>query len=160
MAVKSIALKNFEVLNIVEYMNSEKYWQNHNSNISGKLSWIIRKNRKRLDELAKLIAEAEEEINKDFQENGKIIEQVDPETKEPTGQMLVDKPYEEEYITRKQDLFNQSNDVDIEVVPADMLFDYNMKDIDWEMMSFMIEEEPDEEVEVTPGPIPVPDPVN
>lgn len=164
MAVKKITLKNFEIVNIVEYMNSENYWQNRNDNISGKLSWIIRKNRKKLGDLSKLIAEGEEEINNDFRDNGKIIEQIDPETNEPTGQMLVDKPYEEEYINLKQDLFNQSNEVEIEMVDAEMLFNYNMKDIDWEMMAFMIDEDPTAEEEYNnqvapvPGPTPVPTP--
>lgn len=159
MAVKKITLKNFEIVNIMEYMNSESYWQNHNDNISGKLSWIIRKNRKKLGELSKLIGEAEEEINKDFEDNDKITEVVDPETNESTGQRIIKKEFEEEYIARKQDLFNQSNEVDMEMIDAEMLFDYNMKDTDWEMMAFMIEEDPTAEEEVpAPGPVPVPNP--
>lgn len=161
MSLKKITLKNFEIINIVEYMNSEAYWQNHNNNINGKLSWIIRKNRKKLDELSKLVIEAEDDINKEFQENGKVIDYIDPDTKEPTGQMLIDKPYEDEYISLKQDLFNQSNEVEIELIDAEMLFDYNMKDIDWEMMAFMINEDPTAEAEYNeqnaPGPVVVED---
>ena len=140
MSKKTITLTNAELLTINNYCMSDEYWQNHNDKVDAKLSWTIRKNRKAIAATIDLIKEAEEEINNEYNTDEKSMFAVDEDGNE-TQDKVVRPEYEKEYLQKKSDLLEQTQDVEIETVDSEAFFNYNMKDVDWELMSFMINDD-------------------
>lgn len=140
MSKKTITLTNAELLTINNYCMSEEYWQNHNDKVDAKLSWTIRKNRKAIASTIDLIKEAEEEINNEYNTDEKSMFAIDEDGNE-TQDKIVRPEYEKEYLQKKSDLLEQTQDVEIETVDSEAFFDYSMKDVDWELMSFMINDD-------------------
>lgn len=140
MSKKTITLTNAELLTINNYCMSDEYWQNHNDKVDAKLSWTIRKNRKAIAATIDLIKEAEEEINNEYNTDEKSMFAVDEDGNE-TQDKVVRPEYEKEYLQKKSDLLEQTQDVEIETVNSEAFFDYSMKDVDWELMSFMINDD-------------------
>ena len=64
-----------------------------------------------------------------------------------TTDKIVKPEYAEEFLNKKVELYNQSQDVKIEFIKPDDLMKHNLKDIDWDMMEFMIAEEDEESTE-------------
>lgn len=159
MAKKTITLTNDEILFINNYMMSEQYWQNNNESVNAKLSWDIRKNRKAIANAIELIKEAETEIVNEYNTDEKSEDEIG-EDGNPTGNRTVKAEFQQEYINKKIELYTQTQDLEIIMVDSKAFFDYNMKDADWEMMSFMINEDEDAEKEYNeqesnPAPTPV-----
>ena len=140
MSKKTITLTNAELLTINNYCMSDEYWQNNNDKVDAKLSWTIRKNRKAIAATIDLIKEAEEEINNEYNTDEKSMFAVDEDGNE-TQDKVVRPEYEKEYLQKKSDLLEQTQDVEIETVNSEAFFDYSMKDVDWELMSFMINDD-------------------
>ena len=144
MAKQTLTLSNDQILMINNYLLSEEYWQNKNDSIDGKLSWSIRKNRKEIANAIELIKEAETEINNEYNTDEKSEFEVD-ENGNKTDNKIVKAEFKEEFINKKMELYQQTQELNIIMVDSSEFFKYNMKDTDWEMMSFMINEDDDAE---------------
>ena len=143
---KTITLTNAVIISITNYFASDDYWQNHNVSVSGSISWIIRKNKKEISKALELIKEAETELNEEYNTDEKSQYAKDEDGNDTTDKVV--KPeYAEEFLNKKVELYNQSQDVKIEFIKPDDLMKYNLKDIDWDMMEFMIAEEDEESTE-------------
>lgn len=156
---KTVTLTNDQILYINNYLTSEEYWQNKNDNVDAKLSWDIRKNRKEIASAIELIKEAETEIINEYNTDEKSEDEIG-EDGNPTGNRTVKVEFQEDYVNKKMELYTQTQDLNLVMVDSEAFFKYNMKDIDWEMMSFMINEDEDaekeyNEQEATPAPTPV-----
>ena len=137
---KTITLTNAVIISITNY------WQNHNDSVSASISWIIRKNKKEISKALELIKEAETELNEEYNTDEKSQYAKDEDGNDTTDKVV--KPeYAEEFLNKKVELYNQSQDVKIEFIKPDDLMKYNLKDIDWDMMEFMIAEEDEESTE-------------
>lgn len=141
-----VTLRNDEILSISNYLASENYWQNNNDKVDAQLSWKIRMNRKELSNALELIKEAESEIMNEYNTDEKSEAVKDNDGNE-TGDKIVKPEFQQEFINKKQELYSQVQDLNITMVDSSVFFDYSMKDIDWEMMSFMIKEDEDAEEE-------------
>ena len=141
-----VTLRNDEILSISNYLASENYWQNNNDKVDAQLSWKIRMNRKELSSALELIKEAESEIMNEYNTDEKSEAVKDNDGNE-TGDKIVKPEFQQEFINKKQELYSQVQDLNITMVDSSVFFDYSMKDIDWEMMSFMIKEDEDAEEE-------------
>ena len=143
---KTITLTNAVIISITNYFASDDYWQNHNDSVSASISWIIRKNKKEISKALELIKEAETELNEEYNTDEKSQYAKDEDGNDTTDKVV--KPeYAEEFLNKKVELYNQSQDVKIEFIKPDDLMKYNLKDIDWDMMEFMIAEEDEESTE-------------
>ena len=143
---KTITLTNAVIISITNYFASDDYWQNHNDSVSASISWIIRKNKKEISKALELIKEAETELNEEYNTDEKSQYAKDEDGNDTTDKVV--KPeYAEEFLNKKVELYNQSQDVKIEFIKPDDLMKYNLKDLDWDMMEFMIAEEDDESTE-------------
>lgn len=143
---KTITLTNAVIISITNYFASDDYWQNHNDSVSASISWIIRKNKKEISKALELIKEAETELNEEYNTDEKSQYAKDEDGNDTTDKVV--KPeYAEEYLNKKVELYNQSQDVKIEFIKPDDLMKYNLKDVDWDMMEFMIAEEDEESTE-------------
>ena len=141
---KTITLANAAIISITNYFTSEDYWQNHNDSVSGSISWIFRKNKKELSKALELIKEAETELNEEYNTDEKSQFAKDDNGND-TEDKIVKPEYAEEYLNKKVELYNQTQDIKIDFIKPDDLMNYNLKDIDWDMMEFMITEEDEEE---------------
>lgn len=143
---KTITLTNAVIISITNYFASDDYWQNHNDSVSASISWIIRKNKKEISKALELIKEAETELNEEYNTDEKSQYAKDEDGNDTTDKVV--KPeYAEEFLNKKVELYNQSQDVKIEFIKPDDLMKYNLKDLDWDMMEFMIAEEDEESTE-------------
>ena len=143
---KTITLTNAVIISITNYFASDDYWQNHNDSVSASISWIIRKNKKEISKALELIKEAETELNEEYNTDEKSQYAKDEDGNDTTDKVV--KPeYAEEFLNKKVELYNQSQDVKIEFIKPDDLMKYNLKDVDWDMMEFMIAEEDEESTE-------------
>ena len=143
---KTITLTNAVIISITNYFASDDYWQNHNDSVSASISWIIRKNKKEISKALELIKEAETELNEEYNTDEKSQYAKDEDGNDTTDKVV--KPeYAEEFLNKKVELYNQTQDVKIEFIKPDDLMKYNLKDLDWDMMEFMIAEEDDESTE-------------
>ena len=143
---KTITLTNAVIISITNYFASDDYWQNHNDSVSASISWIIRKNKKEISKALELIKEAETELNEEYNTDEKSQYAKDEDGNDTTDKVV--KPeYAEEFLNKKVELYNQSQDVKIEFIKPDDLLKYNLKDVDWDMMEFMIAEEDEESTE-------------
>ena len=143
---KTITLTNAVIISITNYFASDDYWQNHNDSVSASISWIIRKNKKEISKALELIKEAETELNEEYNTDEKSQYAKDEDGNDTTDKVV--KPeYAEEFLNKKVELYNQSQDIKIEFIKPDDLMKYNLKDIDWDMMEFMIAEEDEESTE-------------
>ena len=143
---KTITLTNAVIISITNYFASDDYWQNHNDSVSASISWIIRKNKKEISKALELIKEAETELNEEYNTDEKSQYAKDEDGNDTTDK-IVKPEYAEEYLNKKVELYNQSQDVKIEFIKPDDLMKYNLKDVDWDMMEFMIAEEDEESTE-------------
>ena len=143
---KTITLTNAVIISITNYFASDDYWQNHNDSVSASISWIIRKNKKEISKALELIKEAETELNEEYNTDEKSQYAKDEDGNDTTDK-IVKPEYAEEFLNKKVELYNQSQDVKIEFIKPDDLMKYNLKDIDWDMMEFMIAEEDEETTE-------------
>lgn len=143
---KTITLTNAVIISITNYFASDDYWQNHNDSVSASISWIIRKNKKEISKALELIKEAETELNEEYNTDEKSQYAKDEDGNDTTDK-IVKPEYAEEFLNKKVELYNQSQDVKIEFIKPDDLMKYNLKDVDWDMMEFMIAEEDDESTE-------------
>lgn len=143
---KTITLTNAVIISITNYFASDDYWQNHNDSVSASISWIIRKNKKEISKALELIKEAETELNEEYNTDEKSQYAKDEDGNDTTDK-IVKPEYAEEFLNKKVELYNQSQDVKIEFIKPDDLMKYNLKDIDWDMMEFMIAEEDEESTE-------------
>ena len=133
-------------MSITNCFASDDYWQNHNDSVSASISWIIRKNKKEISKALELIKEAETELNEEYNTDEKSQYAKDEDGNDTTDKVV--KPeYAEEFLNKKVELYNQSQDVKIEFIKPDDLMKYNLKDVDWDMMEFMIAEEDEESTE-------------
>ena len=143
---KTITLTNAVIISITNYFASDDYWQNHNDSVSASISWIIRKNKKEISKALELIKEAETELNEEYNTDEKSQYAKDEDGNDTTDKVV--KPeYAEEFLNKKVELYNQTQDVKIEFIKPDDLMKYNLKDVDWDMMEFMIAEEDEESTE-------------
>ena len=143
---KTITLTNAVIISITNYFASDDYWQNHNDSVSASISWIIRKNKKEISKALELIKEAETELNEEYNTDEKSQYAKDEDGNDTTDKVV--KPeYAEEFLNKKVELYNQSQDVKIEFIKPDDLMKYNLKDLDWDMTEFMIAEEDEESTE-------------
>ena len=143
---KTITLTNAVIISITNYFASDDYWQNHNDSVSASISWIIRKNKKEISKALELIKEAETELNEEYNTDEKSQYAKDEDGNDTTDKVV--KPeYAEEFLNKKVELYNQSQDVKIEFIKPDDLMKYNLKDLDWDMMEFMIAEDDEESIE-------------
>jgi hypothetical protein len=140
MAKKTVTLTNDEILAITNYCSSDDYWQKKNDSVDAELSWKTRKNRKQLTAAMDLIKEAEQEIVEGYNNDEKSKFEID-ENGNQTENRIVKDEYKDEYIQKKLALFTQTQDIDVDMVDSSAFFKYNMDDTDWEMMSFMINED-------------------
>lgn len=143
---KTITLTNAVIISITNYFASDDYWQNHNDSVSASISWIIRKNKKEISKALELIKEAETELNEEYNTDEKSQYAKDEDGNDTTDK-IVKPEYAEEFLNKKVELYNQSQDVKIEFIKPDDLMKYNLKDVDWDMMEFMIAEEDEESAE-------------
>lgn len=143
---KTITLTNAVIISITNYFASDDYWQNHNDSVSASISWIIRKNKKEISKALELIKEAETELNEEYNTDEKSQYAKDEDGNDTTDK-IVKPEYAEEFLNKKVELYNQSQDVKIEFIKPDDLMKYNLKDVDWDMMEFMIAEEDEESTE-------------
>lgn len=143
---KTITLTNAVIISITNYFASDDYWQNHNDSVSASISWIIRKNKKEISKALELIKEAETELNEEYNTDEKSQYAKDEDGNDTTDK-IVKPEYAEEFLNKKVELYNQSQDVKIEFIKPDDLMKYNLKDLDWDMMEFMIAEEDEESTE-------------
>ena len=143
---KTITLTNAVIISITNYFASDDYWQNHNDSVSASISWIIRKNKKEISKALELIKEAETELNEEYNTDEKSQYAKDEDGNDTTDK-IVKPEYAEEFLNKKVELYNQSQDVKIEFIKPDDRMKYNLKDIDWDMMEFMIAEEDEESTE-------------
>ena len=144
--IKTITLTNAVIISITNYFASDDYWQNHNDSVSASISWIIRKNKKEISKALELIKEAETELNEEYNTDEKSQYAKDEDGNDTTDK-IVKPEYAEEFLNKKVELYNQSQDVKIEFIKPDDLMKYNLKDLDWDMMEFMIAEEDEESTE-------------
>ena len=143
---KTITLTNAVIISITNYFASDDDEENHNDSVSASISWIIRKNKKEISKALELIKEAETELNEEYNTDEKSQYAKDEDGNDTTDKVV--KPeYAEEFLNKKVELYNQSQDVKIEFIKPDDLMKYNLKDIDWDMMEFMIAEEDEESTE-------------
>ena len=143
---KTITLTNAVIISITNYFASDDYWQNHNDSVSASISWIIRKNKKEISKALELIKEAETELNEEYNTDEKSQYAKDEDGNDTTDKVV--KPeYAEEFLNKKVELYNHSQDVKIEFIKPDALIKYNLKDLAWDMMEFMIAAEDEESTE-------------
>lgn len=134
-------IPNRDVNIIFEYMNGEDYCfskenlTKNNAKIDTRLSWLMRKNRKVINEIHDMIIEARKDIESTYVEAGKIETATDENGSEFTK---ISSEYEDDFIKEVNELLNQTNEVEVNAISMEDLFDYPLTELDIDVLSFMI----------------------
>ena len=134
-------IPNRDVNIIFEYMNGEDYCfskenlTKNNAKIDTRLSWLMRKNRKVINEIHDMIIEARKDIESTYVEAGKIETATDDNGSEFTK---ISSEYEDDFIKEVNELLNQTNEVEVNAISMEDLFEYPLTELDIDVLSFMI----------------------
>lgn len=138
----TVTLTNLEILNIVEYANSENAIVNTPNKFSAKFAWNWRKNIKKLRELNNEFVSLQQDlINYYSNDEYSYVNDED-------NRVLKDE-YIQEYNEKLQELYMESNEIDINeikidnLVPGgiDALDEFGISVTELDLLSFMIAEE-------------------
>ena len=134
-------IPNRDVNIIFDYMNGEDYCFSKenlvksNAKIDTRLSWLMRKNRKVINDIHDMILEARKDIETAYVEAGKIETVTDDNGSEVTK---IAKEYEADFIKEVNELLNQTNEVEVNAISMEDLFEYPLTELDIDVLSFMI----------------------
>lgn len=143
-------IPNRDVNIIFDYMNGEDYCFSkenlvkNNAKIDTRLSWLMRKNRKVINDIHDMILEARKDIETTYVEAGKIETVTDDNGSEVTK---IAKEYETDFINEVNELLNQTNEVEVSAISMEDLFEYPLTELDIDVLSFMIYDIDDDAVD-------------
>lgn len=136
-------LKNFEIVNITEYLNSERsIAQNVDVKFTMDFLWKLRKNIKKIDSLCKDFYSMREEIVQKYQSDECSF------LDEETGNRCLKDEFIAEYSNSINELLAQENEIELDVVTIDKVCVGGLEGMDkvgmslpeLEAISFMIED--------------------
>lgn len=124
-------LKNMEIVNIVSSLNrSDSFLRNPEMKMSIKTAWKLRTNLKRLNDINEVIRNAEKDIMEYYADDSRSTQTEDGRT--------VNSEFLTEFNAKMTDLYNQENDIDIDMVGIDDFSNMDISLVDLEAISFMI----------------------
>ena len=134
-----MTLTNLDIVNIVNYVNSEdSIAKNTAMKFSVEFAWKFRKNAKKLTDAYEVFTKLQEEI-----QNGYSTDAYSSENE--NGQRFVKPEFMEEYAKKINELFAQTNEIDVDMVKIEKIcvggmdkLELSIPDID--AISFMIDD--------------------
>lgn len=136
-------LKNVEIINIVDYLNSEKsIAQDIDAKFTMDFLWKLRKNIKKIDSLCKDFYSMQEEIVQKYQNDEYSF------LEEENGTRCLKEEFIEEYSNAINELLSQENEIELDIVSIDKVCVGGLEGMDkvgmslpeLEAISFMIED--------------------
>lgn len=133
--MKQITLKNIEIVNALNTLNSDTgLLKSTDKKFPVSLLFIISKNVKTLEALRSSIVDLEQSINDQYFNDEKS------ETNED-GLMEVKPEFRDEFIAKKNELFNVENEIQIDMIDINSIASLDMSPADFQSISFMISDE-------------------
>lgn len=141
--MSTITLTNLDIENIVAYANNDEAIVNKTNKFSAKFAWNWRKNMKKLRDLNAEFTSLRQDLIDRYSADEYSY------TREEDGARIVKEDYVEEYNTRLQELYMESNDIEVNTVKIDHLLpggsdaldSFEISVAELEVLAFMIEDE-------------------
>jgi len=132
--METIKLKNYEIATIVNTLNNPNSIINstdQSKTYPVSLLWKINSNKKILDEIMERIGAEEQKINAEFSTDDKSYKNED-------GTIQVKEEFRKEYMDRKTELFDISNEIQIQPLNLSELALFNFVPADFKSIEFMV----------------------
>lgn len=132
--MKTITLKNYEIATIVNTLNNPTSIINstdQSKTYPVSLLWKINSNKKILDEIMERIGAEEQKINAEYSTDDRSIKNED-------GTIQVKEEFRKEYMDRKTELFDISNEIQIQTIQLSELDRFNFVPADFKSIEFMV----------------------
>ena len=134
-----MTLTNIDIANILNYVNSENsIAKNTSMKFAIEFAWKFRKNIKKLTDAHEVFAKLQEEIMQSYSTD-------EYSTKNENGERFVKPEYMDEYSKKLNELFMQTNEIDIDIVKIEKIAIGGVDKIELsipelEAISFMIDD--------------------
>lgn len=140
--MKTVTLKNYEIINILNSLYREDSLINSKDSdkkLPVKILWKINGNVKKLKEIQERIQEEENEINEDYFNDEKSEMNAE-------GGQIIKEEYRAEFINKKNELMSIENEVNLSMIDLNEIENLDFIPSDFMSIEFMIEDNEAEDI--------------